>query len=218
VSDSGAYADAVQQALVAVLRDSAHYEQGPVAACSGPAQLIADGDGAQLAVCSCGAVVEIPAGIEQQLRGRGLLPDAGPVTASDPVYPGLPMIDPSQIATPADLEAHLLDVIVRLERGQMFEREAIEAEYNARLAWELARARSIATGGGAADVREARALTDNEELYETYRRAEMMRKATQAAMHNCRSQLSGYQSVARSVLATYGAGGSPGPATSRGRN
>jgi hypothetical protein len=211
VSDSTTYADAVQHALVAVLRDSAHYEQGSLGACSGPAQMIADGDGTQLAVCSCGAVVEIPGGLEVQLRGRGLTPDATPPSAADPVQPGLPLIDPSEIATPEQLEAHLLDVIQRLETGQLFERQCIETEYRARLAWEKAKAKQIAKGGKAADVRMAAALTEHGELYEKYLIAEMMRKATQAAMHNCRSMLSGYQTVARSVLTTYQAGGSPGP-------
>jgi hypothetical protein len=207
------HAEAVQRALIAVLRDSGH----DVDDClnfhgtSRPPQVRADSDGTQLAVCGCGVVAEIPGGLEVQLRGRGLTPDAQPPTAADPVQPGLPLIDPSEIATPEQLEAHLLDVIQRLETGQLFERECIEAEYSARLAWELAKARQIAKGGAAADVRMAAALAEHGDLYEAYLRAEMMRKATQAAMHNCRSMLSGYQTVARSVLTTYQAGGSPGP-------
>lgn len=214
MSDATAYAEAVEQALRSVLAEAGHADCQQY----GRPALTSEHDGAQSAICPCGAMVEIHGGLEVQMQARGLTPDAPPVTSADPVYPGLPMIDPSQIVTPDQLEAHLLDVIVRLERGQIFEREAIEAEYEARLAWELARAKSIAKGGGAADVREARALEEHAELYEMYRRAEMLRKATQAAMHNCRSQLSGYQTVSRSVLATYGAGGSPGPASSRGRN
>jgi hypothetical protein len=164
--------------------------------------------------------VEVAGGIEVQLRARGLTPGAVPPVAADPVQPGLALIDPSEIATPEMLEAHLLDVIQRLETGQLFERECIEAEYAARLAWELAKAKQIAKGGSAADIRQAAALAEHGDLYEAYLRAEMMRKATQAAMHNCRSMLSGYQTVARSVLTTYQAGGSPGPNNQpqRGRN
>lgn len=201
------YGEAVQYALTAVLRDSGH---GPCDGYGKPA-LQADSDGTQLAICPCGVVVEIPGGLEVQLRGRSLAPDAAPPSAADPVQPGLPLIDPSQITTPDELNAHLLDVVARLESGQLFERECIEAEYAAKLAWELAKAKQVAKGGGAEDVRTARALTEHGDLYEAAQRAEMMRKATQAAMHNLRSVLSGYQSVSKSVLATYGAGGSPGP-------
>jgi hypothetical protein len=210
VSDTTSYAEAVQAALAAVLRDSGHPTTADCVS-GQPPTLQADSDGTQLAVCGCGIVVEIPGGIEMQLRARGLAPDAPPPVAADPVQPGLPLIDPSEIATPEQLEAHLLDVIQRLETGQLFERDCIEAEYSARLAWELAKAKTIAKGGGAADVRMAAALADHGDLYEKYLRAEMMRKATQAAMHNCRSMLSGYQTVARSVLTTYQAGGSAGP-------
>jgi hypothetical protein len=131
------------------------------------------------------------------------------VRPADPVTPGLELIDPSQIYTPEDLERHLLDVVRRLELGQLFERECIEEEYAARLAWELAKAKTVAKAGGAADVRAALALTENQAEFERWQTAEMMRKAAQAAMHNLRSVLSGYQSVGKSVTATYGAGGSP---------
>lgn len=209
MTDIRDYAEAVRRVLAAVLRDSGH-DMRDASTCW-PPQLISEADGTQLAVCACGLTVEIPGGLEVQLKGRGLTPDATPPAAADPVQPGLPLIDPSEIATPEQLEAHLLDVIQRLETGQLFERECIEAEYTARLAWELAKAKQIAKGGAAADVRMAAALAEHGDLFEKYLRAEMMRKATQAAMHNCRSMLSGYQTVARSVLTTYQAGGSPGP-------
>jgi hypothetical protein len=213
VTDSAELTEAVQHVLFAVLHDSGH----DVADCrrfygdGRPAQLIADGDGTQLAVCPCSVSVEIPGGLEVQMQARGLTPGAAPPAAADPVQPGLPLIDPSEIVTPEQLEAHLLDVIKRLETGQLYERECIEAEYRARLAWEMAKAKQIAKGGAAADVRMAAALAEHGDLYEAYLLAEMMRKAVQAAMHNCRSMLSGYQTVARSVLTTYQAGGSPGP-------
>jgi len=210
VTDSNDYAKAVQAALAAVLRDAGHDIDGCLVNFGQP-QFGTDADATQLAICRCGVTVEIPGGLDMQLRGRGLTPDAPPPVAADPVQPGLALIDPSEIATPEQLEAHLLDVIQRLETGQLFERECIEAEYEARLAWELAKAKQIAKGGAAADVRMAAALAEHGDLYERYLRAEMMRKATQAAMHNCRSMLSGYQTVARSVLTTYQAGGSAGP-------
>jgi len=207
------YAEAVQRVLAAALRDSGH---GPCEQYGRP-MLQTDSDGTQLAVCPCGMVTEIPGGVEAQMQTRGFAPDSPPAAASDPVQPGLPLIDPSQITTPDELNAHLLDVVARLESGQLFERQCIEAEYEAKLAWELAKAEQVAKGGGAEDVRTARALTEHGDLYRKAQLAEMMRKATQAAMHNLRSVLSGYQSVSKSVLSTYGAGGSPGPATSRGR-
>lgn len=209
MTDSTERVQAVQRALVAVLNDSGHTEAYNCARSFGHAMLMADSTGTQTAVCPCGLVVEIPGGIEVQMRGRGLTPDASPPVAADPVQPGIELVDPSQIYTPEDLERHLLDVVRRLELGQLFERECIETEYKTRLAWELAKAKTVAKAGGAADVRAALALTENQAEFEAHQVAEMMRKATQAAMHNLRSVLSGYQSVAKSVLSVYGAGGSP---------
>jgi hypothetical protein len=216
IPTSSDYAHGVQRALAAVLFDGGHPEVHAHSCDIGLPHLMAADDGEQLAVCKCGVVVEIPGGIDMQMQARGLAPETAPPAAADPVHPGLPLVDPSQITTPEMLEAHLLDVIRRLEAGQLFERECIEAEYEARLAWEMAKAKTIAKGGGAADVRMAAALAEHGDLYEALLRAEMMRKATQAAMHNCRSMLSGYQTVSRSVQATYQAGGSPGP-VQRGR-
>lgn len=206
-------AEALRQVLRAVLNDAGH-DTDNIATCWPPV-VASDHQGVQLAVCACGTAVEIPGGLEAQMQGRGLAVGSAPPAAADPVRPGLPLLDPSEITTPDQLEAHLIDVIGRLEAGQLFERECIEAEYAAKLAWELARAKSVAAGNGAADVRAARALADNEDLYRRWLTAEMMRKATAAAMHNCRSMLSGYQTVSRSVLATYQAGGSPGPTRQR---
>jgi hypothetical protein len=212
VSDTTTYAQAVANTLAAVLRDVGHTPDDDCRRNRPPVmQADPDAPSGQVVVCGCGVVTDIPLGLEQQMRVRGFAPDAPPPVAADPVKPGLALIDPSEIATPEQLEAHLLDVIQRLETGQLFERECIEAEYEARLRWELAKAKQVAKGGGAADVRMAMALAEHGDLYEAYLRAEMMRKATQAAMHNCRSMLSGYQTVARSVLTTYQAGGSSGP-------
>jgi hypothetical protein len=206
------YAELVEKAMVNILHAAGHTDVIHCIPSFGPVSMQVDNDGKQWAVCSCGEIEEIPDGIESQLKS------AGAPVAADPVQPGLPLIDPSQIATPEMLEAHLLDVIQRLETGQLFERECIEAEYEARMAWERAKAKAIVKGGGAADVREARAIEEHGDLLDAWRRAEMMRKATQAAMHNLRSALSGYQTVARSVLTTYQAGGSPGPNRQMGRN
>lgn len=211
------YAVAVQRTLAAVLFDGGHPEVHAHCVDRGLPDWYADDRGTQCAVCRCGVVVEIPAGIDAQMQARGFTPDTPSAVAADPVQPGLELVDPTQIYTPEDLERHLLDVIRRLEAGQLFERECIEAEYSAELAWELAKAKTIAKASGAADVRAALALTENQAQFEAFRVAQMMRKATQAAMHNLRSVLSGYQSVAKSVLSVYQTGGSPGP-VQRGRN
>lgn len=202
---------AVNRALATVLNESGHDVAGCVRfyGADRPPHLMADSRGVQTAVCPCGVSAEISGGIEWRIPPEDRAPDAPPAVAADPVQPGIELVDPSKIYTPEDLERHLLDVVRRLEVGQLFERECIETEYKTRLAWELAKAKTVAKAGGAADVRAALALTENQAEFEAYQVAEMMRKATQAAMHNLRSVLSGYQSVAKSVLSVYGAGGSP---------
>lgn len=140
-------------------------------------------------------------------------PVAGQVAtqaAVDPIGTLLKLIDPTEVYTPQQVEERMLDCVRRLEQGAMFERACILAAYAAKHAYIMASSRALVDvrGQGSEKDREAAAMVSCEELYEEMGRTKMMEIATKAAMHNLRSILSGYQSVLRSVGATYNAGGS----------
>lgn len=158
-------------------------------------------------VCGCGHRVPVE-GAQQ------FVPDVdGPrdveLAAKDPVKATLATIDPTIAYTPVDLEMRILDVLARLEVGAVFHRKAIEDDAAAKLAWKKAYwIAKNASEAGAADRREADAMVQTLDLYLDHVEKEMVRKAVGETMHNLRSILSGYQSVARSVNADFGAGGS----------
>jgi hypothetical protein len=138
---------------------------------------------------------------------------------ADPIRSTLALIDPTELYTPDDVERHILDTLYRLETGQLFERESVQKYYHAKQAFDLKFAACmVSSKGGAADVRKAQATLDCSAEYSALNDAEMVMKAVKATMHNLRSVLSGYQSTARSVGATYNAGGSQGAPPPRDRN
>lgn len=156
--------------------------------------------------CGCGQVFDaLP--LSTATVGGGAAHTAEPsgaLVALDPVQSVLALIDPTKVYGPAEVEEHILDCVSRLETGAVFERECILREHEARTAYERAYNRAmVTTTGGAADVRKAQAFVDTEAEYEAFREAEMLVKAVKATMHNLRSVLSGYQSVASSIRAAY---------------
>lgn len=158
--------------------------------------------------CGCGQVLDaLPLSTSSASGGFPGLPTAEPsgaLVALDPVQSVLALIDPTKVYGPAEVEEHILDCVSRLETGAVFERECILREHEARTAYERAYNRAmVATTGGAADMRKAQAFTETEAEYEAFREAEMLVKAVKATMHNLRSVLSGYQSVASSIRAAY---------------
>lgn len=139
--------------------------------------------------------------------------------ASDPIASTLALIDPSEVYTPEDVERHILDTLWRLETGQLFEREAVEGHYRAKLAFDRKfNLRTVANKDLRTDQCKAQSMIDCDPEYEAMINAEMVMKAVKATMHNLRSVLSGYQSTARSVGATYQAGGSQGGPPQRDRS
>jgi hypothetical protein len=157
--------------------------------------------------CGCGQVFDaLPLSTAMVGGGAGVATAerSGALVALDPVQSVLALIDPTKVYGPAEVEEHILDCVSRLETGAVFERECILREHEARTAYERAYNRAmVTTTGGAADMRKAQAFVDTEAEYEAFREAEMLVKAVKATMHNLRSVLSGYQSVASSIRAAY---------------
>jgi hypothetical protein len=142
-----------------------------------------------------------------------------PVQPADPINAALKAIDPTRIYTPVDVEMQLVDLERRLEQGQVFQRVWEERAYQANVAYTLAEARALVEAkGGSAEVRKAEAILACEDEYLAKLTADHMVKAVRETMHNLRSMLSGYQSIARSIgasMSVAGAGADYGRAPAR---
>lgn len=158
--------------------------------------------------CGCGHVLDaLPLSTSSASGGFAGLPTAEPsgaLVALDPVQSVLALIDPTKVYGPAEVEEHILDCVSRLEAGAVFERECILREHAAKTTYDVAYARAmVKVTGSSADVRKAEAFVETEDEYLEWQEAAMLVKAVKTTMHNLRSVLSGYQSVASSIRAAY---------------
>jgi hypothetical protein len=176
-----------------------------------------------VAVCGCGQftdapVVSEPRGDEPDevigahAAGTAVAARGGTIAyqARDPIESMLALIDPTEIFTPDQINRHILDVLARLETGAKFERETILRVYAATEAWERHYNRALlASTKSAADQRKAEAMVscDDSGLTQEKYEAKMLAEAAKSTMHNLRGVLTGYQSTAKSVAATYGGAG-----------
>lgn len=203
------------------------------------AEYTVDFDGAPIVLCGCFEVFSVdesPAKSERELDARAPIDDGPPwyvegtatevaarpaeqetaVHALDRLARQLDHIDPTKVYTPELLEQNILDVVRRVDTGTLYEAELVGHAYHTAHRYELAFAKAMGRSeGGAAKDRQAAALVACEVEYTAMVEAEMLKKVVSSAMHNLRSSLSGYQSVLRSIGASYQAGGSPGPAGRR---
>lgn len=170
---------------------------------------------AEAAVCGCGQFVDWPAdgGQTATTEGTAVVARGGAIAyeARDPIESTLALIDPSEVYSPQDVERHILDVLMRLETGALFERETVTRYAAAKYAFDRAYWRAVnESAQTSADRRKAEAMTACETEAQELAEAEMVRDAAKTTMHNLRAVLSGYQSTARSVGTVYQAGGSQG--------
>lgn len=213
MSDASDYGDQLRKQLRASLLEHGH------GACRYDADARYDFT-RQLVICRCGHEVKLvgaqPAAsspvdyapADDDWPATSGAPLGANTVAKDPVQATLAVINPTMAYTPVDLEMRILDVLARLEQGGLFERKAIEVAAADEMAWKRAYWMAKNTSdGGAADRREADAMVQTLELHQKYLETSMVAKAVKATMHNLRAVLSGYQSVARSVVADYQAGG-----------
>lgn len=172
-------------------------------------------EGVTVVLCGCGEFFPAP---ELAAPAVPLAPDRvdvhGPsavtVAAADPIARTLDLIRPGQDYAPEQVERLMLDCVMRLEEGQAFERWALEQASEATRAYDRAYAKEFTLFSGAMELRRNVAEVNCADLADAKDRADMVHRAAKAAMHNLRATLSGYQSVLKSVMATYGAGGSSG--------
>lgn len=211
MSDSGDYAAELHRWCVRVLAEAGHTSCSFLAT----ARYIPESGAV---VCGCGQFTDAPMTVEEATEeepGSAVARRGGtvPYEPTDPIKSTLALIDPTRIYTPEEVERHILDTLVRLETGALFERETILGANAAVDAWERLYWRafnsSTATSEGKRKA-EAMVACDDAGLTQEKFEAESLREAVKSTMHNLRSVLSGYQSVAKSVTATYQAGGSPG--------
>jgi hypothetical protein len=123
----------------------------------------------------------------------------------DPLTKKLPALDPTVLYTPQDVELKIVSILEQLENSEVFLRQQMgrlhAAEHDLNLKYNLALAKSDAKNQ---KQQEAEAwLASADEQYEAGE-AKMLVKALQGNQHNLRSQLSGFQSVARSLGVSMG--------------
>lgn len=124
----------------------------------------------------------------------------------NPIIAQVPLIDPSLPYGPKEVEEHIIDATSRLERGIEFEASLVAAAHAATMEYTLAYNRALAQqSGGDKEWRAARAMGQVENEYRTMMQAVIARDAMKATTHSLRSVLTAYQSLAKSVAATYGA-------------
>lgn len=172
-------------------------------------------EGVTVVLCGCGEFFEAPELAAPTVKLPPERVDAhGPaavtVAAADPIARTLDLIQPGQDYTPEQVERLMLDAVQRLEEGQAFERWALEQASEAQRAYNRAYSLAFVKTSGPMELRRNVAEVECAALADAKDTAEMVHKAAKTAMHNLRSTLSGYQSVLKSVQATYTAGGSSG--------
>jgi hypothetical protein len=131
--------------------------------------------------------------------GRGIMPPEGDM--DDPVASALPgPLDATEVYTPQDVEMAIVDILARLDRGELFLRGQLARLHKADHALTMRNAYAIARSNQrAADQRKAEAtILCEAEIYEQTEAA-MLVRALRDTMHNLRSQLMGFQTVAKSV-------------------
>lgn len=154
--------------------------------------------------------VTVPGTATEVVGGSGS--EYAAMHALDRLARQLEHVDPTKVYTPELLEQNILDVVRRIDTGTLYEAELIGAAYATAHAYELAFAKALGRSeGGAAKDRQAAALVLCEDEYMAMVQAEMLKKVVAAAMHNLRASLSGYQSVLRSISASFPTGGHSGP-------
>lgn len=141
---------------------------------------------------------------EQPSVGSEVVPYAGvpimPTQELDPLNGRLAPLDPTLPYTPADVELKIVEILRQLENSELFLRQQLarlhQATHNLDFRYNLALAKSDQR---AADQRKAEAWLATEKERHEATAAEMLVRALRDSQHNLRAQLSGFQSVARSL-------------------
>lgn len=129
----------------------------------------------------------------------------------DPVMGLLPPLDPTQVYTPKDVEIGILEILRKLQNGELFLREQLARLHLAEHAHIMRYNLKIKTSNArAADQRKADAILACERERYEQAEAEMLVRAIRDTLHSLRSQLMGLQTVARSLGVSIG-GPSYGP-------
>jgi hypothetical protein len=131
-------------------------------------------------------------------RGTPIMPGAG--QELDPLSGRLAPLDPTLPYTPQDVELKIVEILRQLENSELFLRQQLarlhQATHNHDFRYNLALAKSDQR---AADQRKAEAWLATEKERHEMTEADMLVRALRDSQHNLRSQLSGFQSVARSL-------------------
>lgn len=108
--------------------------------------------------------------------------------------------------TPDEVELEIVRILAQIERGAGFLTTRLEERAAAKLEYDLAYARALLrTTARSKELREAEATLACQEQYERWQLLDLTVKTASEGMHNLRSMLSGFQSVAKSIGVSLGA-------------
>lgn len=169
-----------------------------------PGDRIRDEDGTQICT-ACSEVIEQPTAEQQAKEIEPAAPDSGQgVLRHIPWGPG------QRPYTPEDVEHEILDYIARLNSGAKFQAGKEVELREAEVAYELAFARKLLEAPGRSEkMRLAWALLEVQEQWTNLQILKQVVRTTREGMHTLRQQLTGLQSVSRSVGVTGGTGPAP---------
>jgi hypothetical protein len=133
--------------------------------------------------------------------GTPIMPEPG---SNDPIISDLPALDSTQIYTPLDVEMQMVNLNKRLENGEFFLRQQLARNHAAEHAHSIKYAKAIKLSTArSADQRKADATISCErESWEMTESATLVR-CTRDLLHTIRAQLSGFQSISRSMQTTF---------------
>lgn len=121
-------------------------------------------------------------------------------------FVALPTDGQTRPYTPDQVEQEIVLLLDRLERGQGWLTTKEEERAAASLAYDLAFARALINSTARSkEVREAEAMLACRDQYERWKLLDLTCKTTAEGMHNLRSMLVGFMSVAKSIGAELGA-------------
>lgn len=180
--------------------------QGPGCQHPAPARLRDPEDGTQ--VCTlCSEVISAPTG-EEEAAAREIT--AAPPESGQGVLRHIPWGQGARPYTPEDVEHEILDYIARLNSGARFQAGKEQELREAEVRFEIAHARKLLEAPGRSEkMRLAWALLEVQEQWTEVQILRQVVRTTREGMHTLRQQLTGLQSVSRSVGVTGGTG--PGP-------
>lgn len=108
---------------------------------------------------------------------------------------------------PAQVEKQLAETVTRLARSPQVRRDLDKARREAKRALDVAEAKALLAASGTVSEKQAQVVLAVQEEREAFDEAEVAYRYAENQARNLESEQSSWQTILRSVLATYNAAG-----------